>query len=181
MTIKLALRIGIAILSQQILQRPERITPPVGDVAKCDVLRKSVTRDVLLRDRVPGAVFDGDARLLADRFEPHFDFGRLFRPECRLPPLERKTFPGLPDRNATDLELLAACERREETSARTGLKCQPAVAARRDREKTARLPPRSDFLGERFEGAHRIGGHPQSDADARRHVFFFSRCAFFSR
>src|SRR5271163_4547899 len=120
-------------------------------MAKRDVLRKSVTCDVLLRDRVPGAVFDSDARLLADRFEPHFDFGRLFRPECRLPPLERKTFAGLPDRNTADLKLLAIRPRRVEASADARFEGQRAVTARRDRKQTARLPPGSDFLRERFE------------------------------
>jgi hypothetical protein len=58
-------------------------------------------------------MFDGYARLLADRFEEHFDLGRLLRREARLPPDENEAVARLPNRNAVDLEDLAVAQSRE--------------------------------------------------------------------
>src|SRR5271154_3786670 len=142
---------------------------------KRDVFREAVTRDVILRDGVPGAVFDRHARLMTNSFKTHVPVRRLLRQERRLPPRECETLARLPDRYTADLEFLAACQRRKQAPADTRLEGERAVATRCDLEKRAGFPPQGDLLREGFERAVGIRRYAQRDLNARRHVFFFSR------
>ena len=159
------------------LQRPERRAPPVGDALQRDVLRESVARDMPLRDRVPGPVFDRHARLLARRLEQNLDLRRLFGREARLAPGEDEAPAGLPSRDAADLEGIAVCEPRDEATANAGLERQLTVALRGDLKETVRLPPGGDLAGECFESAQRIGGYAQRNKHFRCHLPLFCRCA----
>jgi hypothetical protein len=50
--------------------------------------RKAVAGCVILRDRVPAAMLDGDAGFLTHRFEANIDVSYLFRRERALAPSE---------------------------------------------------------------------------------------------
>src|SRR5215831_10186045 len=95
---------------------------------------KAVTCDMILRDLVPAAMLDRHARLLPHRFEAHVNLCRLAGGECRLTPIELEPFSGLPDGDATHLELFSVRQRRDKPPAFPRLEAKMAVAARRQRE-----------------------------------------------
>jgi hypothetical protein len=66
-------------------------------------LGEAMACDVALRNGVPGAMLDGDACLITDGFEAHFDLGRLLGREARLPPREDQTPARFPNRDASDI------------------------------------------------------------------------------
>src|SRR5689334_2099376 len=88
-------------------ERGEQHAPVFGQLALEQHERKAMTCDVVLRDLVPAAMLDRDARLFAQRFEAHVELRRLAGRECRLAPCQREPFAGLPDGDAADLELPA--------------------------------------------------------------------------
>src|SRR3546814_1993748 len=79
---------------------------------------EAVARGMALRDGVPAAMFDRDARFVADRLEAHLDLGRLILGEARQAPAEGEAFAGAPVRYPADLPLLAIVEARDEAPVR---------------------------------------------------------------
>lgn len=112
---------------------------------------EAMPRGVTLRNRVPAAVLDGDARLVTSGFESDIDFSDLIRRECCLPPGERNPFAGFPDRNSANLEFLAIVEQRDETATLARLEAQMSVSIRRQPKQRMRAPPFADFAGKYIE------------------------------
>ena len=73
--------------------------------------REAVAGDMILRNAVPAAVFDGDAGFVADGFEADVDFGCVLRPEGGLTPANDQPFARRPDADVADLEYLAVGQR----------------------------------------------------------------------
>src|SRR5690242_6843145 len=80
--------------------------PPVLGLAHLERLqRKTVTRHVFLRDRVPATMLDRHPRLvLTHRLEAHIDMRGLFRRKGALPPAEGKPLARRPNTDAPDLK-----------------------------------------------------------------------------
>src|SRR5215469_7901055 len=143
-----------------------------------------MARNVLHRNGVPAAMFDGDASLLAHSFEANLDFGVLLARECRLAPAEDEPASRLPCAHFANLENLAVRQLLDKTTARAALETHNARTAWREVEQAVRLPPTADFLGKHIERALRCRRHPQSYEDARaghRRRFDFSMCALNER
>src|SRR5258708_2946798 len=102
---------------------------------------------MILRDLVPAAMPDGNARLRHRRFEAHVNLWRLGGGECRVTPGECGPFARLPDGDAADLDLFSFRQRRDQPAAFPRLKSKMAVPARRQREQGVRPPPFADLLG----------------------------------
>ena len=90
---------------------------------------KAVPCDVLLRDRVPTAVLDGDARFIRDGFETNFHSCHLLWSERGLAPGECEQLAWTPGRDVADLEGFAAGEVGDEPPAFAGLEPQYAITA----------------------------------------------------
>jgi len=140
-------------------KRSQRGAPPICDMLKRDMLGKAMSSDMALRNRLPCAVLDRYAGFVANGFEAHFDLGRLFGREARLPPCEDEALAGLPDCNSSNLEFVTIIERRPQTTADAGLERELAIAEHRHLKKTARLPPQCNFVREGLKGPQRICGH----------------------
>jgi hypothetical protein len=82
---------------------------------------EGMASDMLLGNRLPTAMFDGDPGLAIDRHEPHLDLGDLLGRETCLPPSEGETDARFPCDDATDLEGLAVRARLGEPPAETRL------------------------------------------------------------
>src|SRR4051812_39544091 len=78
--------------------------PPFGEAQLEHVEGEPVPRRVLSRERVPAKVFDGDARVVADRIEADVDLGLFVGREGRVPPTERQPVRRLPCPDPSDLE-----------------------------------------------------------------------------
>ncbi len=78
--------------------------PPFAVALQEDGVGKAVAGHMLGRDGVPPEVLDGDAGLIAERLEAHFDVRDLFGGEAFLPPGEGKFRPRFPRCNSADLE-----------------------------------------------------------------------------
>src|SRR5689334_13638259 len=105
------------------------------------MLGKSVTRNMVAWNRVPGAMFDGHPGLISDGFKAYFNFGGLLWSETHRPPAEHETRTGLPDRDAADFILTTVIQCREQTPTLAGFECEFAIPARGDLKQPARLPP----------------------------------------
>ena len=112
---------------------------------------ESVTRYVFLRYRLPTAMFDGNASFVADRLEPHLDFGRLTRREACLTPCESKAHAGFPDGNSPDLEDFAIRARLSEPAVQTRFEGNHTGRRRSESEECIRPPPNPDLAYEHFE------------------------------
>ncbi len=111
-----------------------------------------------LWDRIPRPVFDGDPRLVTDRFEAHLDLGRLLRWKACVAPTEDEALAGFPDRDATDLERVAVVELGNEAASGPGLKSELTVSLGGDLKERVWLPPRGDLARKCLEGSRGIGG-----------------------
>jgi hypothetical protein len=112
---------------------------------------ESVTCDVFLRYRFPTAMFDGNAGFVADRLEPHLDFGRLTRREACLSPCETEAETGFPDGNSPDFEDFAFRARLSEPAAETRFEGNHTGRMRCESEECIRPPPDPDLAYEHFE------------------------------
>jgi hypothetical protein len=95
----------------------QRGAPPISGMLKRDMLGKAMSSDMSLRNRLPCAVLDRYAGFFANGFEAHFDLGRLFGREVRLPPCEDEALAGLPNCNSSNLEFVTIIERRPQRPA----------------------------------------------------------------
>lgn len=138
-----------------------------------DLQRKAVTGDMLLGNRVPAPMFDGNTGLVADRLEPDLNVRDLIRRKRCLPPAEREPLAGQPGRDAADLEGFAVWQIRHEPPAFTRLETQNAITARRELKQPVRPPPRGNLLREHIERLARRRLHAQRD-DHRAHLRFCS-------
>ena len=75
--------LGIARVFSEPAQLP---APMVGKARLKRAERKPVPCGVRLRDAVPAAMLDRDARFIADRFKTHLDLGRVVRRNACGPP-----------------------------------------------------------------------------------------------
>jgi hypothetical protein len=91
---------------------------------------EGMASDVLLGNRVPTAMFDGDLGLGIDRLEPHLDLGDLLGRERCLPPGKGKADTRFPCDDAADLECPAVPVRLDEPPAETRLEGERAGRAR---------------------------------------------------
>src|SRR5580704_11663954 len=134
----------------------------VGKVVPCDMLR---------RHAVPATMLDGHARLVAHRFEAHFDFGALVLDEGSLAPAEDEFHPALPFAYASDLEDFSVRQFLDEAPARLAFETQRAGTPRCEMEQPIGLPPAGDVLREDVEGVNGIGRHTHGNENSRaRHA-----------
>jgi hypothetical protein len=138
--------------------------------------RKAVAGCVILRDRVPAAMLDGDARFLIHGFESDIDVRDLVGRKRRLAPGESKPFAWRPSCDTADLEVFAVGQRRDEATILAWLEAQRAVAARRELEQAAGPPPGCDLLRENVKRLFGRRFHAKR-YDNGAHFRFFSTCA----
>ena len=150
-------------------QRGEQRAPVLRLTHLERLQRKAVARHMLLRDRIPTAVFDRHTGFIANRLEPHIDVRRLLGRKRALPPAEREPFAGNPHADAADLKRPPVRQIGHEAPALTRLKPQLSVAAGRQLKEPVRLPPQRDLLRENCKCLPRRGLHPERHNNSGRH------------
>ena len=100
--------------------RQERLPPLCNSLLEHEQ-RHPVAGRVLLGDRVPAKVLNGDSGLGAHGLEPNVYLGRLVGRERRLPPAEREAPRWVPHPNRADLEDIAVVVPLDQAPDRAGL------------------------------------------------------------
>jgi len=101
-----------------------RASAPFGVAAQENGVGKSVSCNMLGRNRIPSVMFKRYPRLIADRLEANCRERELAGNEALLPPSERKSDARFPRRNSADLKNVSSWRGFDETSVRTRLEGQ---------------------------------------------------------